>query len=99
MGAPAAADSGSEGLGNVGPSQPFQFVEFEIATSAKIRGDYVFTPTPVQSLVPIKNRSIYAFEVAEGEKPKLAAEFLADPNGALKRVSGDKRRRLELKAC
>jgi hypothetical protein len=100
MGASAAAPSGSDSpLGNVGPSRPFQFAEYEIATSNKVHGDYIFTPTVPDSLISIKNRTIYAFELAEGQKAILAAEYLADPKGALRYVPGFKRRSVEPKAA
>jgi hypothetical protein len=102
---------GDDDLGNVVLSRPFQFAEYLQVTvdSEQEEDDYgrvyyedIFTPVVPNQLKKIKDRSIYAIELGEkdgDQKPILAAEFLLDPDGAMKYVAGAVRRKVEVKSA
>jgi hypothetical protein len=93
-----ANKSGDESLGTVF-SKPFQFAEVEYVRLTETLGRRVWNDSAVpKKLEPIRNRWIYAFEVAQPEelqKRILVAEYHADGAGHLAVLPGAKRRRLD----
>jgi colicin import membrane protein len=90
---------GDDDVGTVIQSRGFQFAQVETLHEDKIDYDTIWTPDPLKTYAPIQHRWIYVFQIADGQKALLAAEYHADKKGALGFVAGAKRRLVEPSAA
>src|SRR4051794_13088661 len=81
--------------GNFILSHGFQFTDTETAHAQFFDGEMLWTPALPKKFELMKERWIYAYAFAQGQKGKLVGEYHADKNGALTFVPGDKRRGVE----
>ena len=84
-----------DGAGNLIQSKGFQFADTELAHAQVFDGELVWTPALPETFDLMKERWIYAYAFAPGQKGRLVAEYHADKDGALTFLAGDTRRKLD----